>query len=78
MVLARHREELPKETFLNLLRRASLKKGITKEQLAAFRLYAEANGWIKAPKPPRPDAAKPAEPEVEPPSDFDLSEYEAT
>lgn len=76
MVLARHREELPKETFLGLLRRASLKKGITKDQLAAFRLYAEANGWIKTPK----REAKEAEiPEAETPvvSDFDLSEYEA-
>jgi hypothetical protein len=78
MVLARYREELPKETFLGLLRRASLKKGITKDQLAAFRLYAEANGWIKAPRPAKPDVEKPAEPEVEIPSEFDLSEYEAT
>jgi len=78
MVLARHREEVPKETFLGLLRRASLKKGITKDQLAAFRLYAEANGWLKPPKAAKPDAEKPAEPEADIPSDFDLSEYEAT
>jgi hypothetical protein len=73
MVLARHREELPKETFLGLLRRASLKKGITKDQLAAFRLYAEANGWIKAPRrePKEAEAADTVES-----SDYDLTEYE--
>jgi len=79
MVLARYREEVPKETFLHLLRRAGLKNGITREQLSAFRLYAEVNGWIKAPKQKAPETSDASVNPIKsllPVPEYDLEEYE--
>lgn len=54
MALCKWREELPKDVYLRLLRKASRNRTLSKPQLECLRLYAEVGGFLgEKPRTPR-------------------------